>query len=42
MYRTCEDCTFNDGVCMLGHDKIFEKKYKQNQCEDGNGNIFLS
>ncbi len=39
-YRSCDDCTFNDGVCVLNHDDIFLNEYKKNQCEDGNGVAF--
>lgn len=39
-YRTCDDCLFNQGVCTLNHDEIFLNEYKENQCEDGTGDIF--
>lgn len=39
-YRTCDDCLYNDGYCTLGNDRIFERSYKQNQCEDGTGGIY--
>lgn len=40
-YRTCDDCTFNDGWCILNHDYTFENEYHENKCDDGNGDIFL-
>lgn len=43
MYRTCEDCMWNDADsnCKLGNNEIFENHYDQNCCEDGTGNIFI-
>lgn len=40
-YRTCGDCTYNDGWCILNHNYIYENQYNENQCNDGTGDIFL-
>lgn len=40
-HRSCEDCPFNDGICILGHDDIYEQEFFENQCEDAIGSIIL-
>lgn len=40
-YRTCDDCVYNDGYCLLGHNRIFSLYYDENQCDDGTGDIYL-
>lgn len=43
MYRSCEDCVYGqEGICALGHDSIYKRKYDRNQCEDGTGAIYFS
>jgi len=41
-YRTCEDCVYNNGYeCILRHNRIYNRWYDHNKCDDGTGAIYL-